>query len=198
VLGRSPDYVDPGCEDVRRFMRFDIFLVGGTPGDADLFELCAEDIVPPGLEPILGERRAEDRWETAPLARMTPYADLLDRPWGDLDARPGPVAVTLDRTTQTSEGSSPPLGVIRGTVDAPIDDEWVAVAVDGRIAGLSPIYDTRSFLTDPTLASELDTERLFTILVPTELLSEAGYDIRVASLRMDDGRVVASELPVNP
>ncbi len=197
ALGRSPDYADPGCEDVRRFMRFDIFLVGGSPGDADLFELCADQVVPPGLEPILGERRDDDEWETAPLARLTPYEDLLGRPWGDLDLRSGSVGVTLDRTKQTTEGSSPPLGVVRGTVDAPIDDEWVAVAVDGRIAGVSPIYDTRSFLTDSTLASELDTERQFTVLVPTELLSEEGYDVRVASLRMDEGRVLASELPVD-
>ncbi len=198
VLDQPADYVDPGCEDVRRFMRFDIFLVGGSPGDADLFEFCAGDIVPAGLEPILDGWRADDEWATAPLARLTPFEELLGRPWADLGAQPGPVPATLDRSAQTAQGSSPPLGVVRGTVDAPIDDAWVAVSVDGRIAGISPIYDTRSFLNDDSLASELDTERQFTVLLPTELLDESGYDIRVASLRRDDGAVVATELPIDP
>ena len=198
ALDRPPDYADPACEDVRSFMRFDIFLVGGSPGDADLFEFCANDIVPAGLDPILGDRRPDDEWETAPLARLTPYDSLLGRPWSALDASPGIATVTLDRSEQTAEGSSPPLGVIRGTVDTPIADEWVAVAVDGRIAGISPIYDTRSYLTDEALASELDAERRFTILLPTELLSEGGYDVRIASLRGDGDDVVATELPVGP
>ncbi len=198
ALGRDPQYVDPECDDVRRFMRFDIFLVGGSPGDADLFELCANELVPPGLEPILGERRADDEWETAPLARSTPFEELLGLPWRDLGAEPGAVTVTLDRAMQTTGGSSPPLGVVRGTVDAPIADEWVAVSVDGRIAGISPIYDTRSFLTDATLASELDTERQFTVLLPTALLDEDGYDVRVASLRTTAEGPIATELPVGP
>jgi hypothetical protein len=197
VLDEDPRYVDPGCEDVRRFMRFDIYRVGGEPGDADLFELCANDIVPDGLDPIVGELRPGDEWDTAPLARLTPFDHLLGRPWDELDAGPSETVVELDRSSDTFDGSSPPLGVIRGSLDEPISPEWVAVAIGDRIVGFSRIYDTESFLLDPDLAADLNAENQFTVIVPSELLSEDGYDVRVASLETVDGELIASELSID-
>ena len=197
VLDEDPRYVDPGCEDVRRFMRFDIYLVGGEPGDADLFELCANDIVPDGLDPIVGELRPGDEWDTAPLARLTPFDHLLGRPWDELDAEPSETVVELDRASDTFDGSSPPLGLIRGSLKQPISPEWVAVAIGDRIAGFSKIYDTESFLLDPDLAADLNTQNQFTVIVPSELLSEDGYDVRIASLETVDGELIASELSID-
>ncbi|MFA9565032.1 MAG: sulfatase-like hydrolase/transferase [Acidimicrobiales bacterium] len=197
ILDEDPRYVDPGCEDVRRFMRFDIYLVGGEPGDADLFELCANDIVPDGLDPIVGELRPGDEWDTAPLARLTPFDHLLGRPWDELDAGPSETVVELDRSSDIFDGSSPPLGVIRGSLEEPISAEWVAVAIGDRIAGFSRIYDTESFLLDPDLAADLNAENQFTVIVPSELLSEDGYDVRIASLETVDGELIASELSID-
>ncbi len=196
VLGGDPRYVDPGCEDIRRYVRFEIFLVGGEPGDADLYDFCASDIVPEGLDPLLGELRPDDEWDTAALARLTPFDQLMGRPWTDLEPRRSETSVMLDRSTATTEGRSPPLGVVRGSVEETISQKWVAVAIDGRVAGISKIYDTESFLMDEAFAAELEAENQFTVIVPSELLSEDGYDIRVAALESVDGRLVASELSV--
>lgn len=196
ALGLDPQYEDPACEDVRRFMRFDIYLVGGAPGDADLFELCANEVVPDGLRPLLGPVRPDDEWSTAPLARATPFGELLGESWRALDPAPGEISVTLDESPEVFGGSSPPLGVIRGTLEQPIDADWVAVAIDDRVAGISMIYDTESFLLDADIAADIDAENQFTIVVPPDLLSEGGYDVQVASLEMKNGRTIATELPI--
>ena len=199
VLDGDPNYVDPGCDDVRHYVRFGVNLFGEGTG-VDYYELCANDVVPRGLVPRLGVLRPDDEWATAGLARLTPFEELLGRPWDELDAAPGQATVTLDRQEQTLGGTSPPVGVVRGTIDATIAAEWVVVGVDGRVAGISPIYDRRVFgeVAEFVENSDIvvDETNQFTVIVPAPLLREDGYEIRVAAVEAVEGDVVATELEI--
>ena len=191
--GRAVDATGPGevddCTEPLSFVRFG----RGRITEADLvehFEFCSADLAAE-LEPTLTDRRPTDVWAVAPVARRTPYPELLGRTWAELDATVSTGHFALDDADQVVGGASPALGVIQGAVDRDIDAEWVAVAIGDHVAGISPLY------TRPTDAGGPNR---FAIVVPSPLLSEEGYEIRVATLDTDgdgdgDGsEVIATEL----
>jgi hypothetical protein len=202
ALDHEADYDDPSCDDVRHFVRIGRGLLnGGVDDDTEFFEFCANDVVPDGLVARLDTLRPDDEWATASLARLTPFADLLGTDWTDLAATAGGTSVTLDLAAETLNGSSPPVGVVGGTLDEPITEEWVAVAIDGRIAGISPVYDidvnhaVTEYVERATYL-DLTVDDQFRVIVPSPLLHERGYDVKVASLATVGGELVATELAI--
>lgn len=170
------------CSTPLTFVRFGKHRVF-DPDLVEHFELCPADVISSGLEPLLTAREDGDTWATAPLARRTPHAELLGVAWDDLVPTPSSGRFTLDDADQLRNGTTPPLGVIQGSVGGMSAPEWVAVAIDGRIAGISPVF----------ARGDGPAER-FAVVVPSELLSSDGYDIRVAVLDGSGEELVASEL----
>lgn len=180
-LSQIADDLDD-CSTPLDFVRFGKQRVF-DPDLVDHFELCPADVIPTGLEPLLTAREDSDQWATAPLARRTPHADLLGVAWDDLAPTPSSGRFTLDDADELRNGRTPALGVIQGSVDGAGAPEWVAVAIDGRVAGISPVF----------ARGDGPAER-FAVVVPSELLSSDGYDIRVAVLDGSGDSLVASDL----
>ena len=179
------------CADVRNLVRMGLGLIGGDDG-VEPFDICANEIFPAGLQPLLGPLRSDDEWATAGLARLTPFPELLGLPFADLDAAPpGPTDTFAIRTDLGAERSAP-VGVLRGTVGGDANADWVAVAVNGRVVGISPVYDQDAV---SLLGVTGDSApNVFTVLLPTDALNPDGYDVRVATLTETAGGVRAVEL----
>lgn len=186
TLAGDPEYVDGACEDVRILRQFAGDLLGAEDQDSDTeLELCADDLMAGALEPLLEPVEPTDLWATTNLARRTPFPQLLGTGWDDLGATPSDRTFVLE-TADVLGGSSPPVGVIDGRVDE-AGAEWVAVAVNGTVAGISPLYDKHP-------SDEADRPDHFAILVPSPLLDETGYDVRVATLEIVDGELRVTAL----
>jgi hypothetical protein len=110
------------------------------------------------LEAVLGEYRgAHD------LFAVGPHWQLLGQPVADADDAPA-TATIEDRSPSPFEefdaeaGPIPALFV--GEVDGLADGEWVALAVDGTVAGLGPVFTDHSgesvveIMVDPALLDE--------------------------------------------
>ena len=194
LLDRDAAYVDPECHDQRRLTRFGIKVLGHEEG-LEVFEFCRNELIEDGLRPVLGELRESDEWATAGLARLTPFADLLGTAWDDLDAQPSDGWASLERAGELRDGSSPPIGGFRGAVHGDVGAEWVAVAINGRIAAISAIHELKL---NPLLGEAEPATDRFSVIVPSPLLTESGYDIRVAALEVVDGKLIAAELVIDP
>ncbi len=195
ILGAGSDAPADEC-DPRQYVRIGRSIFGDEEDKVEQFVLCANDLVPVALRPVLGELDAADEWATAGLARLTPYAELLGTTWGGLDAQPGTSTVLLADRRGLQEGTSPPSAVVRGTVFGPDSPRWIAIAVDGRIVGISPVHDRQTAEKVEQLDLDIDRSAIdqFTFIIPSPLLSESGYEIRIAALATVDGGVVATEL----
>jgi hypothetical protein len=112
-----------------------------------------------------------------------PHGSLVGAAVADLDVVPtSGVSVRLDRADALNNIDPSALlpALVTGTTDGLTGDDWVAVAIDGAIAGVGPVYDD-------------DGLKLVALLDP-RVLGAGPHDVRVYAIR--DGGSTLVELSV--
>jgi hypothetical protein len=91
-----------------------------------------------------------------------PHADLVGAPVPDSVGTPPVLAHSVDDETERTSSARFVPALVHIAFDSPVpDDSWVAIAVDGIIAGVGPVYGQRQgqpgarVIVDPSM---LETE----------------------------------------
>ena len=182
LVGR--DAPESDC-DQRTYVRFGVGLFGDDNG-TEAIPVCFADIAADALRPALPDLTVDHEYASDALGALTPYPDLVGSSMSDHVSGPsGHTGSIAEAETFAVFGGAIPPGMVYGSLSGDPAAAWVAVAVNDRIVGVSPVYGRTELSFFDRGGDDEHTVDQFLAPVPLQLLESGPNQVAVAVIEGD-------------